>query len=412
MATHRLREPRVGHRADGHRQEAGGFLGALDKLLTGRCPGRGLRVLYVSPLKALNNDVRRNLLLPLAQVKQAFEAQSFPIPPIEVMTRSGDTPEDERRRLRRHPPEILITTPESLNILLTQSGAAGLFAGLQVVILDEIHAVIGSKRGTALLTGLERLVPLAGEFQRIGLSATVNPPGLVAQALGGFLPDGTPRTVNWAASTSSKAYAVTVVLPELRPEPDDTGKVYWESLALGLRKRTKDRDSTLVFVNSRRSAEKLARLMNEGLNDVLAYSHHGSLSNEIRWELEAKLKGGDLKVLVATNSLELGIDFGDLDEVILAQTPRTAASAIQKVGRAGHRTGEISHARLYPSHGLDLVEQPSSLVAFGTKASNRCTFPKALSMFWRRLCFPFCAPGPPPSRSFSPWFAALGPTGT
>lgn len=335
------------------------FLGCLDHLLTGRWEAGRLRVVYVSPLKALNNDIQRNLMGPLAELREAFAAAGLEAPPVRVLVRSGDTPEDERRRLRRQPPEILITTPESLNILLTQKTASELFGGVQVVILDEIHAMVGSKRGTALLTALERLIPLAGEFQRIGLSATVNPPGLVAQALGGFQ-EGRPRPVEVVTSTASKAYHVEVVLPAVRKQ-DDSGKVYWQSLALELRRRTQERDSTLIFTNSRRACEKLARLMNESVEgeeneELLAYSHHGSLSKEIRRDVEQKLKDGELKALVATNSLELGIDIGDLDEVILAEAPRSAASAIQKVGRAGHRTGEVSRARLYPSHGLDLVE--------------------------------------------------------
>ena len=201
------------------------FLGAIDRLLTGAWPGEGLKVLYVSPLKALNNDIRRNLLVPLAELYDRFAAAELCPPKIEVMVRSGDTPEDERRRLRRRPPEILITTPESLNILLTQKGSGTLFGGLRVVILDEIHAVIGSKRGTALLTALERLVPLAGEFQRIGLSATVNPPDLVARALGGFRPDGDPRAVALVASRTAKAYEVKVVLADIKPDSDN-GKAW------------------------------------------------------------------------------------------------------------------------------------------------------------------------------------------
>jgi len=330
------------------------FLVGLDRLLAGPWPSGGLRLLYVSPLKALNNDIRRNLLTPLAELRRDFEAAGHLPPAIEVMVRSGDTPEDERRRLRRRPPEILITTPESLNILLTQKGSAALFAGLEAVIVDEIHAVVGSKRGTALLVALERLADVAGEFQRIGLSATVNPVERVAQALGGFDSAGA-RQVTLVASPASKAYDVRVVLAEKNPDPE-TGKVYWESLALDLRKRVRERDSTLIFTNSRRSCEKLARLMNENQDELVAYSHHGSLSKEIRLEVESRLKDGELRALVATNSLELGIDIGDLDEVILAQTPRTASSAIQKVGRAGHRTGEVSRARLYPSHGVDFVE--------------------------------------------------------
>ncbi|HTH13510.1 MAG TPA: DEAD/DEAH box helicase, partial [Spirochaetia bacterium] len=332
------------------------FLGALDKLMTGQWGGTGLQVLYISPLKALNSDVRRNLLTPLAELNERFDRLGVCPPNIEVLVRSGDTPEEERRHMRKTPPAILVTTPESLNILLTQRGSQALFGNLKLVILDEIHAVVGTKRGTSLLLALERLVEWAGEFQRLGLSATVDPPEVVARALGGFTSVGSPRSVEVVASSLSKRYDVKVVLPEFRPAPSDTGKVYWESLALELRRRTRDSSSTLIFTNSRRACEKLARLMNENQEALVAYSHHGSLSKEIRQDVEQRLKDGELRALVATNSLELGIDIGDLDEVILAQTPRTAASAIQKVGRAGHRTGQVSRARLYPSHGLDLVQ--------------------------------------------------------
>jgi ATP-dependent Lhr-like helicase len=332
------------------------FLGAIDRLLTGAWPAGALRVLYVSPLKALNTDVARNLVEPLEALTARFLEAKLDAPSVEVMVRSGDTPEDERRRLKKRPPEILITTPESLNILLTQKGAAAMFAGLRAVIVDEIHAVAGSKRGTALLTALERLTLSAGEFQRIGLSATVNPPDLTARVLGGFEEPGLPRSVTLVASPASKAYDVQIVVPAARPFPEpDSGKIYWESLALDLRRRVQDRRSTLIFTNSRRSCEKLARLINED-HELLAYSHHGSLAKDIRRDVEQRLKAGELRALVATNSLELGIDIGDLDEVVLAQTPRTIASAIQKTGRAGHRTGEVSRARLYPSHGLDVIE--------------------------------------------------------
>ena len=332
------------------------FLGAIDKLLTGAWPAGAVRVLYVSPLKALNSDVARNLKTPLQELTERFAAAGLEPPSIQVAVRSGDTPEDERRKLRRSPPEILITTPESLNILLTQTSAPPLFAGLRAVIVDEIHAVAGSKRGTALFTALERLTLYAGEFQRIGLSATVNPPDLTARVLGGFLETGRPRPVTLVVSSASKAYDIRVVVPELCPFPEpDSGKVFWESLALELRTRVRERRSTLIFTNSRRSCEKLARLINEN-QELLAYSHHGSLAKDIRHDVEQRLKTGGLKALVATNSLELGIDIGDLDEVVLAQTPRTVASAIQKAGRAGHRAGEVSRARLYPSHGLDVIE--------------------------------------------------------
>ena len=335
------------------------FLVALDRLLTGEWTGGGLRVLYLSPLKALNNDVQRNVLAPLQGLTEQFRADGLEPPTVRVLVRSGDTPESERRQLRKRAPEILITTPESLNILLTQKSAPLLFGGLKAVIVDEIHAVAGTKRGTSLMTALERLVPWAGEFQRIGLSATVNPPDLMARYLAGLGREGQPRPVATVVSSYSKQYDVKVCLPEFESDPE-TGKVFWESLALDLRKTTRVQASTLIFTNSRRACEKLARLINAPKPgdepELIAYSHHGSLSKDLRLEVEQKLKAGQIRALVATNSLELGIDIGELDEVVLAQTPRSAASAIQKVGRAGHTIGAVSRARLYPSHGLDLVE--------------------------------------------------------
>jgi len=205
------------------------FLGALDRLLTGVWPDEGLRVLYISPLKALNNDIQRNLFGPLGELNKRFLAEGLQPPEVEVMVRSGDSTDQERRRLRRHPPAILITTPESLNILLTQRGAAELFGGLKLVLLDEIHAVAGTKRGTALWLALERLVEVAGEYQRVGLSATVNPPERIASVLGGFLPNGSPRPTTLVASPAAKAYEIQVVLPATRVEEDETGKVFWGS---------------------------------------------------------------------------------------------------------------------------------------------------------------------------------------
>ena len=367
------------------------FLGALDRLLSGAWPGAGLRVLYVSPLKALNSDIQRNLLGPLAELTSRFRAEDLEPPEVEVMVRSGDSTDQERRRLRRHPPSILITTPESLNILLTQRGAADLFGSLKLVLLDEIHAVAGSKRGAALWLALERLVDVAGEYQRVGLSATVNPPERVAQVLGGFLPDGNPRSVTLVASPSAKTYEIKVVLPSTRVE-DESGKVFWGSLALELRQRVRNRNSTLVFANSRRACERLARLMNENQDELVAYSHHGSLSKEIRRDVEERLKTGGLRALVATNSLELGIDIGDLDEVVLAQTPRTAASAIQKVGRAGHRTGEVSRSRLYPSHGLDLVEAAVIVQCIRDQSVEPVVVPEgALDVLAQTLLSALCA---------------------
>ncbi len=349
------------------------FLWALDRLLSGAWEGGRTRVLYVSPLRALNYDIERNLLSPLAELEAAFAAAGVPWQSVRVATRSGDTPGPERQRMLRRPPEVLITTPESLNILLTSRGGRSLLGGLTTVILDEIHAVAGSKRGTHLITAVERLVPLAGEFQRLALSATVRPLERVARFVGGRMlesEDGgegryRSREVVVVEGGGGKAYDLEVASalpPEAaataRPEaaPGEPPPNAWDALAGELAARIHANRSTLVFANSRRTTEKLTRLLNAGAAGDFVYSHHGSLSREIRQVVERRLKEGSLAGIVATNSLELGIDIGALDEVILVQTPPTIASAVQRVGRAGHGVGEVSRARLYPLFERDLLD--------------------------------------------------------
>jgi len=338
------------------------FLWALDRLIAGRWPAGRTSVLYVSPLKALNNDIRRNLLSPLRELGKVFADAGEPMPDVHVLTRSGDTPQADRRRMLRRPPEILITTPESLNILLSSRGGRGLLGDLATVILDEIHAVIGTKRGTHLITAVDRLVRLSGEFQRIALSATVRPLKTVAEFVGGFRAEGDParprygrREVTIVRSQADKQYDVRVRLadpPAGRLEPG----AIWDALAVELRGIIERNRSTLLFANSRRLVEKLTFLINAGREAPLAYAHHGSLSREIRQEVERKLKAGDLRAIVATNSLELGIDIGALDEVVLIQSPFSISSGIQRVGRAGHRVGEVSRAELFPSHERDSLD--------------------------------------------------------
>lgn len=319
------------------------FLWALDQLLTGAWDRGATRVLYVSPLKALNNDVRRNLLQPLAELRERFGGE---LPEIGVQVRSGDTPQAARRRMLRQPPEILVTTPESLNLLLASHGGRRILTGVRTVILDEIHAVAGNKRGTYLMTAVERLAALAGEFQRLALSATVRPLGTVAEFVG-----GTGRDVAVVESADEKRLEISVCGVERGEDPS-----IWPPLVERFRGIIAANRSTLIFVNSRAAAEKLVRWLNEGAPAPLAYAHHGSLSRELRTLVEAKLKRGELKALVATSSLELGIDIGSLDEVILVQTPRTVNSAVQRVGRGGHAVGEVSRGRLYPLFARDFVD--------------------------------------------------------
>lgn len=337
------------------------FLWALNQLICGQWQTGCPRVLYVSPLKALNNDVRLNLLAPLAEMGAFFHRNGAEFPEIRVLTRSGDTPSADRRRMLRHPPDILITTPESLNLLLSSAGGRTLLTGLKSVILDEIHAVIGNKRGVHLMSAVERLVHFSGEFQRIALSATVRPPATVAAFVGGFhvtdsgvAPRHQPRPVAIVASAETKAYGIRVARPsaagDLSPE-----STLWEALADEIRAALKKNRATLVFANSRRLCERLAFLINDRGEGTAAYAHHGSLSREIRHAVEQRLKTGGLKAIVATHSLELGIDIGALDEVILIQCPRSVSSAVQRVGRAGHRVGSTSKGTLYPIHPMDEI---------------------------------------------------------
>lgn len=339
------------------------FLWALDRLLTGAWEGGRVRVLYVSPLRALGNDIRRNLLEPLAELQPRFETSDRAAPAVRVMSRTGDTPAHERRQMIKNPPEILITTPESLNILLTSRGGRQLLDGLETVILDEIHAVVGSKRGVHLMTAIERLVPLAGEVHRVALSATVRPLDRIARWAGGHRlelkgdePTFVPRRVAVVAAESPKRYELEVGLPVSDPtlsrEPDSL----WAELTSRLKSTVRANRSTLIFGNSKRTVEKVARFLNEDEQVQLAYSHHGALSRELRAVVEERLKAGTLKAIVATNSLELGIDIGSIDEVAMVQPPPTVASALQRLGRSGHSVGETSRGRLYPLHPYGLLE--------------------------------------------------------
>ncbi|HJV65962.1 MAG TPA: DEAD/DEAH box helicase [Geomonas sp.] len=332
------------------------FLWAINQLVTGNWPRGETRIVYVSPLKALNNDVRRNLIAPLEELREYFKRAEVPFPSISVQTRSGDTPGNERRRMLRNPPEILITTPESLNILLTSKGSRSTLTGVATVILDEIHAVAGSKRGTHLITAVERLVLLSGEFQRIALSATVRPLETVADFIGGLQAIGhqyRKRPVSIVRGERSKNFNLQIAAPEQTERGAEED--FWPALIRRFAGIINRHKSTLFFANSRRTTEKVTRLINEETGEEIAYSHHGSLSREIRLAVEERLKRGELKAIVATNSLELGIDIGKLDSVVLIQTPRSISSAIQRIGRSGHGVGEVSSGLLFPTNGMDFV---------------------------------------------------------
>ena len=309
------------------------FLHAIDRFAVGAWDPSRLHVLYISPLKALVTDIRRNLLDPLREMD---------LDGVRADVRTGDTPAAERRRMSKRPPSILCTTPESLNLLLATPSARPVLRDLKAVILDEIHAVAGTKRGAFLMTAVERLP----EVQRIALSATVRPLETVAAFVG-----GPGRRVEILRAPDVKRREVKVVGVSREGDPS-----IWPRVVERLREAVKANRTTVIFVNNRALCERLVRWLNEGEASPLAYAHHGSLARELRAVVEQRLKEGSLKAIVATSSLELGIDIGSIDEVILVQSPRTLSSAIQRVGRAGHGVGETSRARIfpvYPRDGLD-----------------------------------------------------------
>lgn len=338
------------------------FLWALNQLITGQWAPRQTSVLYISPLRALNYDIQRNLLGPLLALQEIFQKAGEVFPDIRVLTRSGDIPQADRRQMLRHPPEILISTPESLNLLLSSTGGRSILTSISTVILDEIHAVVGSKRGVYLMTAVDRLVRLSGEFQRIALSATIRPLKTVAEFVGGYAMKGrpgdlhyAPRPISIVRSTAKKKYDLNVRFPQDASDPVARDSV-WDPLVEELKKIIVRNRSTLIFTNSRRLCEMLTLKINQGQEEPVAYAHHGSLALEIRAEVERKLKAGELRAIVATHSLELGIDIGALDEVILIQSPFSVSSAIQRVGRARHQVGEISRGTFFPTHPKDLLE--------------------------------------------------------
>lgn len=408
------------------------FLWALDRLHAERPPDDPrlrCRVLYVSPLKALAVDVEKNLRSPLVGIRQAATRLGIEVPDVEVGIRTGDTPAPERRAFGSHPPDVLITTPESLYLVLTSQARAGL-AGVRTVIVDEIHAVAGTKRGAHLALSLERLDALLehgpGPAQRVGLSATVRPVEAVARFLAGArAPEDGGRSVSVVQPPTAKQVDVDVVVPvpdlaDLEPrapggqEPASgaagTGeseasarrasRSVWPHVEERIADLVAEHRSTLVFTNSRRAAERLTSRLNEvwaerrgedvpdvgavqpaaapsasgtsagvdtrDATTVLARAHHGSMSRTERTRTESELKSGRLPAVVATSSLELGIDMGAVDLVVQVGAPPSVASGLQRVGRAGHQVGAVSRGVLFPTHRGDLV--PSAVTAARMRA--------------------------------------------
>ncbi len=350
------------------------FLHAISCTVSGAFPAGGLSVLYVSPLKALNEDVRRNLETPLAEIALLFQERRLPMPEARVETRSGDTPQSQRRRFLAKPPSILCTTPESLALLLDSPRARPILAGVRLVILDELHAVAGSKRGSLLACSVGRLALLAGEFQRVALSATLRPLDLAARYVGGReavrRADGsiswTERDVSIVAPSIGKRIDFLVEWPASRPKTQLPGAsdlpsvdvedaTRYDAVIPAIAARIAAVRSVLLFTDSRRRAERIAWLLNEEMGEGTAYAHHGSLAREARLVVEERFKAGELKCVVATASLELGIDMGSVDEVILAGSPNEVNAALQRAGRSGHGVGFTSTAVIFPFHGMDLL---------------------------------------------------------
>ncbi|HZD39049.1 MAG TPA: DEAD/DEAH box helicase, partial [Actinomycetes bacterium] len=391
------------------------FLQAIDHLAAAPPvdPKRRLRVLYISPLKALAADVERNLRAPLAGLRAVAARVGQPLPQLTVDMRTGDTTADARRRFPGKPPDILITTPESLFLLLT-SQAREVLRQVETVIVDEVHSVVGTKRGAHLAISLERLDELLPRpAQRIGLSATVRPLDEVARFLGGRQP------VTVVAPPSQKSFDLKVVVPvedmaaigqvppvgppgaappplgaapapsggptsgtpspwapDAPPPPfaevdggdglggpggidladDPERRSIWPHIDERLLELIREHHSTIVFTNSRRLAERLCARLNEQAGEDIARAHHGSVSREQRVQIEEDLKAGRLRAVVATSSLELGIDMGAVELVVQVEAPSSVAQGLQRIGRAGHQVGAVSRGVVFPKFRGDLVE--------------------------------------------------------
>jgi ATP-dependent Lhr-like helicase len=392
------------HAPTGSGKTLAAFLSAINRLFAseGNSERRaGIDTLYISPLKALNYDIERNLRLPLEGIRKVAAERGEELSEITAEVRTGDTPSAARARMVRRPPHILITTPESLYLLLTSPQARNILQTVRTVIVDEIHSLSGTKRGVHLALSLKRLEKLSPGFQRIGLSATQKPLEEVARFLGGqqFIEtadgrDMEARPVKIIDAQFEKKLEVQVIGMPDREIGDDRASV-WNGIIPKVLEDIRANRTTLVFANSRRQAERSADRLNAQLRsdetgtqadlnggwaaantdgendddlDGPFYAHHGSISDETRHLLEEALKAGELSALVGTSSLELGIDIGTVDLVVQLQSPKTVTQGLQRVGRSGHRVGETSRYRIYATHEEDLLE--SAVIARGMVAGD------------------------------------------
>src|SRR5262249_3448745 len=357
------------------------FLWALDHLhrlgAEGRLEDR-VYVVYVSPLKALNNDIEKNLREPLAGNRAAAAEDGLTLPEVRVAVRTGDTLASARQAMTRRPPHVLITTPESLFILLTSQGFRPALDQTRFVIVDEVHAMLAGKRGAHLALSLERLQALVEDAtpgtrpQRIGCSATVRP---IEDALA-VLTGSTARDPIVIDAGFSRDLDVQVVAPV-----DDfltaTSDTVWDATLQQIAEMVQAHRTTLVFAQSRRAAERLARDLNDRIPDGRVAAHHGSLSRRARLEAENRLKDGQLRALVATSSLELGIDVGAIDLVVQLQSPRNIAAALQRVGRAGHLLSRTSRGRIVVTKGEELLEAAAGVRSIKERQLDRVVMPDA-----------------------------------
>ncbi|MBI2161525.1 MAG: DEAD/DEAH box helicase [Candidatus Rokubacteria bacterium] len=357
------------------------FLWALDHLhrlgLERRLEDR-VYVVYVSPLRALNNDIEKNLRAPLAGIRAAAAEEGLKLPEVRVAVRTGDTLAAARQAMTRRPPHILITTPESLYILLTSERFRPALAHARYLIVDEVHALMGNKRGAHLALSLERLQALAEARapgtrpQRIGCSATVSP----VEAALAFLTGTTARD----AVAVDAGFSRDLDLQVLAPVDDfltHSSETIWDATLQQITELVQAHRTTLVFCQSRRSAERIARDLNDRIEEGRVAAHHGSLSRRARLEAESRLKAGDLKALVATSSLELGIDVGAIDLVVQLQSPRNIAAALQRVGRAGHLLSRVSKGRIVVTKGEELLEAAAVVRSIRERQLDRLATPEA-----------------------------------
>jgi ATP-dependent helicase Lhr and Lhr-like helicase len=356
------------------------FMAAIDSLVRQGLEGNledATQVVYVSPLKALSNDINRNLEVPLSGIRAALKAQGLPDVAIRTWVRTGDTPQGERDRMRRQPPHILVTTPESLYILLGSDSGRAMLKTTRTVIVDEIHALAPNKRGSHLALSLERLAWLCGnKLLRIGLSATQKPIEAVARFLVGTGAEGGPVPGCTIIDTGHRrARDLAIEVPSSPLEAVMSAEV-WEQVYDRLAELIAEHRTTLIFVNTRRMSERVASQLSERLGEKSLAAHHGSMSKEHRLDAERRLQKGELKALVATASLELGIDIGEVDLVCQLGSPRSIASFLQRVGRSGHAVAGTPKGRLFALSRDDLVECAALIESTNRGELDELTLPE------------------------------------